>query len=58
VFGDKMRQVAQTGHVTRDIEDLAKNRTYIAESDAGIVAAESSKSIAALVLLLAWLCFW
>jgi hypothetical protein len=33
-FGDQLRQLAQTGHATRDIVALAQNVTYIREKNA------------------------
>ena len=58
VFGDQLSQLAQTGHVTRALDALAQNRTYIAEKSEGVaMSAESGKSVVALVVLLAWLCF-
>lgn len=57
-FGDQMRQLAQTGHVTRDIVDLAQNVTYIREkNDANSAMAEPSGSLIALVIFFVWICF-
>jgi hypothetical protein len=56
-FGDQMRQLAQTGHVTRDIVDLAQNVTYIREkNDANTVITEPGGSLTALVIFLVWIC--
>jgi len=56
-FGDQMRQLAQTGHVTRDIVELAQNVTYIREKNDGNAAiAEPSASLIALVIFLVCIC--
>ncbi|RVX66654.1 hypothetical protein B0A52_09405 [Exophiala mesophila] len=56
-FGDQMRQLAQTGHVTRDMKDLAQNTTYIAQMNDAAAVTEPSASLIALVILLVWVCF-
>lgn len=57
-FGDQMRQLAQTGQVTRDMRDLAQNTSYIAQmNDAAVSVSEPSASLVALVILLVWICF-
>jgi len=55
-FGDQLRQLAQTGHVTRDILTAAQNKTYIEEkSDATALSmTEPSASRVALWVLLVW----
>lgn len=56
VFGHEMRQIAQLGLVTQEIEGLARNKTYIElKNDAGIL--ESQASFVALVVILVWVCF-
>lgn len=56
-FGDQMRQLAQTGQVTKEIRDIAQNTTYIAKmNDAGTAVTEPGASLIALVILLVWVC--
>lgn len=56
VFGDQLRQLAQTGHATRDIVGLAQNATYIREkSDARSLSSGPGPSLVALVVLLVWM---
>ncbi|KAL2395263.1 hypothetical protein ABEF93_002884 [Exophiala dermatitidis] len=56
VFGDQLRQLAQTGHATRDIVGLAQNVTYIREkSDASYVPKVSIASPLVLVMLWLWI---
>ena len=56
-FGDQMRELARTGLVTREIEELARNKTYIAMKSEAIVVV-NSPSLTALFVLLFWACFW
>ncbi|KPI37415.1 Pathogenesis-related protein 5 [Cyphellophora attinorum] len=59
-LGPEMQVVAQTGQVTRDVEDKASDADYIAKrNDAGKgLAAERlpSDSLIALAVLLGWIC--
>lgn len=58
-FGDQMRQIAQVGHVPRNVDDIAQNQTYMAEKNEAVLGSSApAKSLTALVILLAWLCFW
>lgn len=57
VFGDQLRELAQTGHVTRDIVTLTQNVSYIQEKSDATQLTEGSASLLALVILLAWMCF-
>ena len=56
-LGDQMRELARTGIVTPEMEQLARNKTYLAMKSEGSTVLESP-SIAALVVLLVWACFW
>ncbi|RMZ85689.1 hypothetical protein DV736_g6561, partial [Chaetothyriales sp. CBS 134916] len=62
-FRPQLLELAQTGHVTRAIRDLATNKTWIDEhkSDAKPVLGQdllSDKSLFALVILVFWMCVW
>lgn len=58
VFGDQQKQVAQSGYVTRSIEQLAQNRTYIAEKNEGVSrVGDVASSVAAFLVLAVWSCF-
>ncbi|RMZ74905.1 hypothetical protein DV737_g5620, partial [Chaetothyriales sp. CBS 132003] len=62
-FGPQLLELAQTGHVTRAIRDLATNKTWIDEhkSDAKPVVGQDllgEKSLFALVILVFWMCVW
>lgn len=56
VFGDQLRQLAQTGQATRDIVSLAQNATYIREkSAAAATTGRPSKSLVVfVVIILLW----
>jgi xanthine/CO dehydrogenase XdhC/CoxF family maturation factor len=55
VFGDQLRQLAQTGHASRDILETASNVTFIqSKSDANGGVDKPPRSLIALVILLAW----
>ena len=57
-LGDEMRKLAQQGHVTRDVQELASNKTFLAEqNDGSTESPEVGKSLMALVVSLAWLWF-
>lgn len=56
VFGDQMRGIAQSGVVTQDVENLAKNATYIKLKNDGAIL-ENQASLVALVVLLVWMCY-
>ncbi|OCT49796.1 thaumatin family protein [Cladophialophora carrionii] len=51
-FGDQLRQLAQTGHATRDIVSIAQNMTYIMEKSAAWRFDEPSLASVVLVLFL------
>ncbi|KIX07329.1 uncharacterized protein Z518_01982 [Rhinocladiella mackenziei CBS 650.93] len=56
-FGDQLRQLAQTGHATRDMVRIAPNATYIRKKDdAAVPVSEPSPSLIALVVFLLWVC--
>jgi len=56
-FGDQLSQLAQMGHASRDIIELAQNVTYIREKNgAASIVREPSASLVALVMLLLWTC--
>ena len=56
-LGDQMRQITQSGRVTRDVDQLARNATFIAErNEALVISPGTGKTLVALVVLLAWLC--
>ena len=56
-LGDQMRGLTQNGRVTRDIDEIARNKTYIAEKNEAVpMSPEVGKSLAGLVVLIAWLC--
>ncbi|KAI1610062.1 thaumatin family-domain-containing protein [Exophiala viscosa] len=53
VFGDQLRQIAQTGSATEDIVSLAQNATYIQEkSGAAGTMGKASRSLVAVVAVL------
>ncbi|KAK4946392.1 hypothetical protein LTR10_014590 [Elasticomyces elasticus] len=53
VFGDQLRQIAQTGSATRDIVSLAQNATYIREkSTAARTMGKPSRSLVVFVAVL------
>ncbi|KIW43747.1 uncharacterized protein PV06_04818 [Exophiala oligosperma] len=57
-FGDQLRQIAQTGHASRDIVNTAQNITYIREKNVAIRCGGHSGSWLELVLgllMVAWL---
>ncbi|EXJ95089.1 hypothetical protein A1O1_00207 [Capronia coronata CBS 617.96] len=54
VFGDQLRQLAQTGHVTRDIVGLAQNVTYIREKSGARNGSRPSLVWVASVVFLVW----
>ncbi|KAJ4513002.1 hypothetical protein HRR78_002849 [Exophiala dermatitidis] len=54
VFGDQLRQLAQTGHATRDIVGLAQNVTYIREKS-GACAVVRAPAAYSLVLAMLWI---
>jgi len=57
-FGDELRQIAQSGHVSRELMSTARDGTYVAEkNDAMSYELSMSPSFMALVVLLAWACF-
>jgi hypothetical protein len=51
-FGDQLRQLAQTGHATRDIVSLAQNVTYIKEKSAAWRFGEPNLDSVVLLLFL------
>lgn len=55
-FGNQIREVAQTGGVTPQIEALARNKTYIAEKSDGTLL-QPQASLIALVVILILTCF-
>lgn len=61
-LGDEMRMLAQTGHVTRDIEQKAGDAEYIAQKSEArgqmVASSMPTNSVLALVVSLACLCLW
>jgi hypothetical protein len=53
-FGDQLRQLAQTGHATRDIVALAQNVTYIREKNTA-AALLSTPGASLLSVALLWM---
>jgi len=51
-FGDQLRELSSTGHVTRDIVSLASNSTYIREKSGAWKLGEPSLDVVAFVLFL------
>ena len=57
-FGNELRQLAQTGHVSLSARALAQNSSYIRlRSDATSRSGESNQALLAAVILLAFVCF-
>ncbi|KAJ9606040.1 hypothetical protein H2200_009889 [Cladophialophora chaetospira] len=50
-FGDQLRQLSQTGHVTRDIISMARNVTYIDEKNGAWRLGEPSLDVVVLILV-------
>lgn len=58
-LGDQVREVARTGVVTQEIEQLARNKTYLEmKNDASSGMDGLNPSMIALVVLLFWVCLW
>ncbi len=56
-LGDQMRALAQAGRVTRDVDELARNKTFIDEQNKALtVSPDARKSLIAVLVLLAWGC--
>ena len=55
-LGDEMHKLAQQGHLTRDVQELAQNKTFLAEQNVGVVVCPKSGRFFVIVLaLLTWL---